>query len=198
MNYYWNAFFYLINQAFNCIDTDNLPILSSQMFSLMEYKLEELSKTLFENYTDAIENIGNINDIQSASIVASIHFSKMFASNIKHIIEFKFPKLYRKHSKWDRIVEQFDELFKNYLFVYTKSAFLDVIPKMLGSNADTYMNQEGKFPISEPTLNCVRMIKVLQNIDTKYEFLVGMHCRQRILYSIITQGIDFMEFCLKY
>jgi len=96
MNYFWNTFFFLIDLAYEAKDTDNIPVISSQFFSLIQFKLESLFESLFKAYFEILDEKVSKTENQALSYLTSLYYSKVIADSLDKILLFKFPKLYIK------------------------------------------------------------------------------------------------------
>jgi len=200
MNYFWNTFFFLIDLAYEAKDTDNIPVISSQFFSLIQFKLESLFESLFKAYFEILDEKVSKTENQALSYLTSLYYSKVIADSLDKILLFKFPKLYKKNSSWQTLSTSFAKKYEESIGLFTKMTVLDKVSPAIIRNAQIYTKKEAKIFVDKPTAPFLELAKVFEQANKNFDFLIGPKQKERVLYHMFYSCflcIDYTVLCLE-
>jgi len=194
MNYFWNAMFFLIDFAYEAKDTDNIPIISSHLFSLVQFKLEGLAESLFKFYFEILDEKISKTEDQVLSYLTSLYYSKVLADNLDKILLFRFPKLYKQNQNWKKLSASFAKRYQESITIYTKMILLDKVPPAIIKNTDIYTKQVLKEDMKKPTQTFLELANVFEKAKKNLDFLLGSEQKDGILRSMFENCLICLEY----
>jgi len=194
MNYFWNAMFFLIDFAYEAKDTDNIPIISSRLFSLIQFKLESLAENLFKFYFEILDEKTSKTENQVLSYLTSLYYSKILADNLDKILLFKFPKLYKNNPSWKKLSNSFAKKYQESIAIYTQMTVLGKVPLAIIKNTEIYKRIVSTVIADKPTKAFSELAKAFEKANKNIGILLGPEQKEGVLSSMFESCL----LCLEY